>query len=183
MFRSKCQNRLQPPVEAGAWWTNPGLGSSVDTRPGSASELGFRTVAGVLCGSRDRRMRRGKSGVPKKRPRFASLPLEAPTCLQRGPSLPIPKSKQERPHPAPGRRTQLGDPLHQNLRSGHQGTGGCDQGENKHGGGHVPFFRITPTSEYPGAGGREGRRTGASLSLGEQRIKYEWSPSSHPFPD
>ena len=59
---------------------------------------------------------------------FASLPLEAPTCLQRGPSLPIPESKQERPHPAPGRTTQLGDPLHQNLRSGHQGTGGWGWG-------------------------------------------------------
>lgn len=76
---------------------------------------------------------REKRGA-EKRPRFASLPLEAPTCLQRGPSLPIPESKQERPHPAPGRRTQLGDPLHQNLRSGHQGTGGCDQREHKHGG-------------------------------------------------
>lgn len=75
---------------------------------------------------------REKRGA-ETRPCFASLPLEAPTCLQRGPSLPIPESKQERPHPAPGRTTQLGDPLHQNLRSGHQGTGGCDQREHKHG--------------------------------------------------
>lgn len=151
MFRSKCQNRHQPPVEAGAWWTNPGLGSSVDTRPGSASELGFRTVAGVLCGSRDRRMRKGKSGVPKQDHALPLCPSRHPLACKGDPGRQSPRASKSARTLLQGARRSWGTRCTKICARATRGQAAVTSGSINTGG-HVPFFWITPTSEYPGAG-------------------------------
>ena len=125
----------------------------------------------------------GKAGCRRKDRALPLCPSRHPLACKGGPRCPSPRASKSARTLLQGAGRSWGTRCTKICARATRGQAAVTRGKTNMGGGHVPFFRITPTSEYPGAGGREGRRTGASLSLGEQRIKYEWSPSSHPFPD
>lgn len=122
----------------------------------------------------------------KKRRCFASLPLEATPVPAEGTLAASPRGQKERPHPAPGRTTELGDPRHQDRALGPPGDRRLWPGRAETSGGTFCFLDNPHLRESRSRWMRRQKNRagwGGSLSLGERRMTNELPPSSHPFPD
>lgn len=122
-----------------------------------------------------------------------ALPLcssKPPVCLHKGHSLPLPERVPEGSESArallQGARWSWGTRCTKTLRSGRSGTGGREQGGQKHQGTFLSSFaQITP---YLPLGSQEllderaEKKEGFPI-LRTARSKSESPPPSHPFPD